>query len=249
MLDSVFALVVLAFILVTGLFSIGAYARTAPAPPQDDSSLVLGAGIRDWYIANLQPLEDRCIQWGIQPAQLSYVQLAASVVVALCYANGLLFTGGWLLLFTGSFDIVDGRVARRTNVASARGAFLDSVVDRYADALAFFGLAILFRDSWMLWVVLSALLGCLMVSYARARAESLGVDCRVGLLQRPERYVLLGFGTMFGALFDHLTGPWLRADHHYFVTAVVIVLALLSNLTALQRVVHAWRILAVSPHA
>src|SRR6185369_14595597 len=104
------------------------------------------------------------------------------------YAGGLMFAGGWLLLFAGSLDIVDGRVARRTNRGSKRGAFLDSVVDRYADALAYLGLAYFYGGTWVEWIVLGALVGSFMVSYTRARAEGLGTTCLVGLLQRPERF-------------------------------------------------------------
>ncbi|HVM95477.1 MAG TPA: CDP-alcohol phosphatidyltransferase family protein, partial [Candidatus Acidoferrales bacterium] len=179
----------------------------------------------------------------ITPAALSYTQLVSSVVVGYFYARGWLFTGGWLLLTTGSLDIVDGRVARRTSGGSKRGAFLDSVIDRYADASAFFGMALYFRDSWVLWPALFALLGGLMVSYVRARAEGLGAECKVGLLQRPERYVILGFGTIFGTLFDHIAAPWIAPSHHALLTLVIVVLAVLVNFTAIQRVVHVWRTL------
>jgi CDP-diacylglycerol--glycerol-3-phosphate 3-phosphatidyltransferase len=249
MLDSIFALAVLAFILTIALVSIGGFVRAADPATRTGGSFVLGPGMRAWYIAHLQPLEERCVEWGITPALLSYTQLAASALVGYCYARGLLFTGGWLLLVTGSLDIVDGRVARRTSGGSKRGAFLDSVIDRYADSFAVIGLAVYFRDSWVLWAALFALLGGLMVSYTRARAEGLGVDCRVGLLQRPERYVILGIGTMFGALFDHLAATWLPADEHRLVRLVIVGLAVLVNLTAAQRIVHVWRSLGEPPHA
>ncbi|MBI3783822.1 MAG: CDP-alcohol phosphatidyltransferase family protein [Deltaproteobacteria bacterium] len=241
--DSLFALAVLAFILIVGTSSIRNFLRTEGAPEAGGGSLVLGPGIRGWYVAHLQPIEERCIQWGVTPAVLSYTQLAASIVVGYLYARGWLFTGGWLLLTTGSLDIVDGRVARRTSGASKRGAFLDSVIDRYADSAAFIGLAIFFRDSWILWAALLALLGGMMVSYTRARAEGLGAECKVGLLQRPERYVLLGFGTIFGVLFDHIAAPWFAPPPHLLVALAIVVLGLLVNFTAIQRVVHVWRVL------
>jgi CDP-diacylglycerol--glycerol-3-phosphate 3-phosphatidyltransferase len=241
--DSLFALAVLAFILVAATASVRGFLRSEPTPTGTGGSLVLGPGMRSWYIAHLQPLEERCIQWGVTPAALSYTQLVSSVVVGYLYARGWLFTGGWLLLTTGSLDIVDGRVARRTSGGSKRGAFLDSVIDRYADASAFLGMAIYFRDSWVLWAALFALLGGLMVSYVRARAEGLGAECKVGLLQRPERYVILGFGTIFGVLFDHIAAPWIAPAHHLPVAFVIVVLAVLVNFTAIQRVVHVWRVL------
>jgi CDP-diacylglycerol--glycerol-3-phosphate 3-phosphatidyltransferase len=244
--DQAFALVILASIAAVALVSIGSYFRRSHELSNSPGSLVLGPRIRGWYFENLQPLEDLCVRRRIAPAFLSYTQLASGLLVGYCYAVGLLFTGGWLLLFTGTLDIIDGRVARRIDGGSARGAFLDSVIDRYADSFAFIGLAIFFRASWVLWVVLFALLGSLLVSYARARAEGLGAQCRVGLLQRPERYVILGFGTIFGALFERITGPWLPGQHYSCTILSLLLIAALSHCTALQRVIHVWRALGAA---
>jgi CDP-diacylglycerol--glycerol-3-phosphate 3-phosphatidyltransferase len=245
--EQAFASALFIFILATAIVSIRAYLLRPHDLAEVRGSIVLSPGIRGWYFENLQPFEDYFVRWGVRPAFLSYTQLAGSVLVTLSYAGGLVFTGGWLLLCTGTLDIIDGRVARRTNSGSARGAFLDSVVDRYADSLAYLGLAIFFRNSWVLWVVLFAFLGSLMVSYVRARAEGLGVQCKIGLLQRPERYVILGFGSIFGALIEHMT-PWLHAPHYWLVILTVAVLAILSNASAVQRVVHVLQILEEQPH-
>lgn len=245
--DQALALAVLGCIGAVIVFSIAAYFRRPHDLTGVSGSAVLGSGIRGWYFENLRPFEELCVRWNIQPAFLSYLQLASSVVVAYCFARGFLLTGGWLLLFTGTLDIIDGRVARRVNTASARGAFLDSVIDRYADSLAFLGFAVFFRGSWVLWAVLFALIGCLMVSYARARGEGLGVPCHVGLLQRPERYVILGFGTIFGTLLEHITGPWVAGQPYLLVVATIVGLAMLVNFTALQRVAYIWRQLGAPP--
>ena len=241
--DPVFALLIFLLIGAIAFFSIGSYLRRPRDGAVVHGSVILGPGIRGWYFENLLPFEELCVRWRIQPAFLSYAQLAGSVVVAYCYASGQLFTGGWLLLFTGTLDIIDGRVARRLNGGSARGAFLDSIIDRYADSCAYLGLAIFFRDAWVLWAALLALVGSLMVSYARARAEALGAECRVGLLQRPERYVILGFGTIFGALFAHATAPWLSGGRYALVVLTILFLAVVVNVTAVQRAFYAWRVL------
>jgi CDP-diacylglycerol--glycerol-3-phosphate 3-phosphatidyltransferase len=247
-LEQAFALALLVFILATAIVSIGDYLRRPHDLTGVNGSVVLGPGIRGWYIDNLAPFEEFCVRRNVAPAYLSYAQLAGSVLVTVCYARGLVFTAGWLLLCTGTLDIIDGRVARRTNTGSARGAFLDSVVDRYADSLAYLGLAIFFRNSWVLWVVLFAFLGGLMVSYVRARAEGLGAQCTVGMLQRPERYVILGFGCIFGALVEHMT-PWLHAPHYWLVILTIVVLAVLNNVSAVQRVVHVLHALGERPRA
>jgi len=230
----------LVFILAVAAISITAFRRRPRGSVALEGSIVLSAGLRTWYFEQLQPIEDACARSGLKPAHLTYAQLLLSVVVAALYGFGMLFTGGWLLLCTGSLDIIDGRLARRTGSVSARGAFLDSVVDRYADALAFLGLAVFFRSSWVLWFVLLGFVGAQMVSYTRARGESLGVHSQVGALQRPERYVLLGFGTMFGALGEQIVGP--VCGQSYGLAVVVLVgLGVATNLTAVWRAVHVWR--------
>jgi CDP-diacylglycerol--glycerol-3-phosphate 3-phosphatidyltransferase len=248
MVDALFALAVLAFILVTAWVSITGFVHAPSAGVESAASRLLGGRLRGWYVAHLKPFEERCVQHGVRPSHLSVAQLVASVLVAWCYATGLLFTAGWLLMITGSFDIIDGRIARRTNSGSKQGAFLDSVVDRYADSFSFLGLAVYFRDSWVLWAALFALSGGLLVSYTRARAEGLGTDCKIGLLQRPERYVILGFGSLFGTLFDRLAAPWVDPDRHLLFAGVIVLLAILVNFTAVQRAVYVWRALGERPH-
>ncbi len=245
--DQPFALALLGSIFAIAVVSIGGYLRRPHDLTAVRGSVVLSPGIRGWYFETLEPFVELCVRWGVRPALLSYAQLAGSVLVAGFYAAGLLFTAGWLLLCTGTLDIIDGRVARRTNGGSARGAFLDSVVDRYADSIAYLGLVVFFRGSWVLWAVLFALLGGLMVSYVRARAEGLGAQCRVGLLQRPERYVILGFGTIFGSLVEHLSGSWLPLPHYWLIILTILGLAVLSNLTAVQRVLYVMQALGESP--
>jgi CDP-diacylglycerol--glycerol-3-phosphate 3-phosphatidyltransferase len=246
--DQVLALAVLIVIAVLAIVSIGGYLRRSRGLADGFGTPVLGPRIRAWYVDTLQPFEEMCVRWQIAPSFLSYTQLATSVLVAYCYTQGLLFTGGWLLLFTGSLDIIDGRVARRTGTETTRGAFLDSVIDRYADSFAYLGLASFFRASWALWAVLLTLLGSLMTSYTRARAEGLGAQCRAGWLQRPERYVILGFGTIFGVLFERIARPWLPGQHYVLIVVTLLFLAVLVNVTALQRVVHVWRALGAESH-
>jgi CDP-diacylglycerol--glycerol-3-phosphate 3-phosphatidyltransferase len=241
--DQAFALLVLILIGALAAGSIGGYLRRTREPANGFGTVILGPRIRGWYLETLHPFEERCVRWRIHPSFLSCMQLVTSLLAGYCYANGLLFVGGWLLLLTGTLDVIDGRVARRTNRASMRGAFLDSIIDRYADSFGYFGLAIFFRTSWVLWAILFALLGSLMVSYTRARAEGLGAQCRVGWLQRPERYVILGFGTIFGVLVERITEPRMLHPHHTLIILTLVFLAVAVNLTAIQRVAHVWRTL------
>lgn len=151
-------------------------------------------------------------------------------------------TAGFLVLLGGVFDLFDGTVARRTGLASSFGAFYDSTLDRLSEIVVYLGLLSLYNDyrlelgdvGMIYWIVL-AMAGSLMISYTRARAEALGIACYVGLMQRPERVILIGFAALiFGEtpMFGH-QGLVLRV--------VIIVLAILTNLTAFQRIWWVYR--------
>ena len=163
----------------------------------------------------------------VRPNQLSLCGLVASLVASLCFATNRPRIGGLLLILAGALDLLDGAVARASAQVSPFGAFLDSVLDRYSDLLVLSGVVFLFARGGRLGDVAAALLalmGTLMVSYTRARAESVGVECRVGFMERGERLLVL----IVGALLDLL------------VPAVWIV-AVGANVTAIHRIAHTWR--------
>ena len=163
----------------------------------------------------------------IRPNQLTVLGLCCSAASAAAFALDRQRWGGVLLALAGACDILDGALARASGQVSPFGAFLDSVLDRYSDLLVLAGLVFLFmRVGGAVDVVatLAALVGTVMVSYTRARAESVGVECKVGLMERGERLLLL----IAGALADLL------------VPAVWLV-AVGANATALHRILHTWR--------
>jgi CDP-diacylglycerol--glycerol-3-phosphate 3-phosphatidyltransferase len=203
---------------------------------------LLGEGVRSWFRARIEPLVDALLAAGVRADVVTGLQLAMSVISGAAYAHGWLFTAGWLLLAAGTLDVLDGSMARKGGAASARGAFVDSVVDRYGEFAVFIGLAIHFREGWPLWAVLAALFGAFMVSYTRARGEGLGVQCATGFLQRAERYVTIGGGSLIGTLAAHLACT-ASVAYGVLVTAIVAV-ALLANATALQRALAIVRRLA-----
>jgi phosphatidylglycerophosphate synthase len=147
------------------------------------------------------------------------------------YATGenqrrMFFYAGLVIIGSGFFDLVDGRVARALNRVSLFGGFFDSVVDRYSDASLFFGLLVFYaRGNRFFYVVLTALvmISAIMVSYARARAESIIGTCRVGFLERPERLVLIIIGALFNVMAPAL---W--------------VIAVLSTITVIHRITYTW---------
>jgi CDP-diacylglycerol--glycerol-3-phosphate 3-phosphatidyltransferase len=184
----------------------------------------------------VQPLALALARAGVQANWLTYLGFLLNCVVAVLVAQGWLGVGGAMFLIVNALDFLDGAVARAAGTAGAFGAFLDSVLDRYSEAVVFVGLIAWYsRQDDLLALVFAALAlsGSFMVSYCRARAEGLGMDCEVGLLQRPERIVILGIGLM---LAEYL--------HPTILVAVLVALAILTNFTAAQRMRHVSRLFA-----
>ncbi len=151
-------------------------------------------------------------------------------------------TAGLLILLGGVFDIFDGTVARRTGLASPFGAFYDSTLDRLSEIIVYLGLLSLYNDYrlelgdvGMIYAVMLAMTGSLMISYTRARAEGLGVRCEVGMMQRAERVILIGFAAL---LFGEATLLGVRG---LALRSVIIGLAVLTNATVLQRILWVYK--------
>ena len=212
-----------------------------PGGSTDGDSPLLGARLRVWYRALLSPLENLLVEWHVHADMLTYSQLVVSVLAGAAFWQGCIFLGGWLTILAGTLDVLDGGVARQGGTSGPRGALVDSLTDRYAEFATFFGLGAFFRDDWALGVVAFACFGSLMVSYTRARAEGLGLDMKMGSVQRPERYVILGFGGWVDGLAVHLTCPLLGRPTHVVLKTAVVALAALSTWTALRRARHAAR--------
>lgn len=185
-----------------------------------------------------QPVTDWLVRRRVHPNLLTTLGFVVTVVAGGFYAVDHVRTAGALVLLGGVFDVFDGRVARVGGLASKFGAFYDSTLDRISEVVVYLGLLSLYNryqadltDITMVYLILLAMAGSLMVSYTRARAEALGLDCTVGLMQRPERIVLLGGGSLlFGLMWEGKV-----------VSIVIIVVALLTNATAVQRIVWVHR--------
>jgi CDP-diacylglycerol---glycerol-3-phosphate 3-phosphatidyltransferase len=163
----------------------------------------------------------------INPNLITFIGFLITLPSAWFLARGEFFTAGWIIVISGLFDMLDGRVARITNSVTKFGAFFDSVLDRYSDMAIFIGLMIYYaRCQRMGYVGLAgiAMMGSILTSYTRARAECLIPLCKVGFLERPERLVLLIIGTFFNRM-----------------APVLWVMAIFSNLTVIHRIYFTWQ--------
>ncbi len=163
----------------------------------------------------------------IHPNVLTFLGLVINIGAAALLAAGQFRWAGAVIIGAGLFDMVDGRVARETNRVTRFGGFFDSVLDRYSDLALLVGLLVWYGSiNRPLYVVLTAVAmsGCVMVSYARARAENSIPTCKVGFMERPERVVLM----IIGALFDHMP-------------PVLWTIAVTANLTVIHRMVFTWQ--------
>ncbi len=212
----------------------------------------------------IHPFVKFLIRLGVTPNTVTTIGFVLNIGVAVIFIIGaeeaargdLSYVGlaGALILFAGVFDMIDGQVARIGNMASQYGAFYDSVMDRYSELIMFLGICYYlvahhyFLSSLFAFI---ALIGSMMVSYIRARAEGLGIECKDGLMQRPERIITIGVSALICGIVAHFIG----GDYKLFITGIpfhvfetmsiftipVAIVAVLSNYTAYTLLQHCKR--------
>jgi CDP-diacylglycerol--glycerol-3-phosphate 3-phosphatidyltransferase len=192
--------------------------------------------VKDGFVRLVGPLARALIRAGIRPNVITTVGTMIVVGSGVAFGMGHVRLGGLLLLASGVFDILDGEVARQGGMMTTFGAFYDSTLDRVGEAAVFAGLAIYFerggvpaeRQTLALAIALTGLAMSMLVSYARARAEGLGLECKVGWFERPERMVLVIVMGLAGI------GP--------VIPAGLLILTTFSFATAGQRMAHVWKL-------
>src|ERR687886_3006975 len=195
----------------------------------------------DWltsgYLRLINPVADWLVRHDVQPNTITTIGTLCSITGGVIYGAGHIKIGGWFLGVTALFDVLDGVVARRTNRSSVFGAFYDSTLDRVADGFVLGGLAVFFATRLgptsvpMVIVCILGLIGTFVTSYTRARAEALGIDAKVGLLQRPERVVLLSVPQAFFGL----------ALNGWVLALIIVVITVTAWVTVVQRVAFVYR--------
>jgi CDP-diacylglycerol--glycerol-3-phosphate 3-phosphatidyltransferase len=192
--------------------------------------------IKNGYLRLIDPVANWLVRRGVHPNTITVVGTLCTVTGGVIYGMGHIRTGGFFLGITALFDVLDGTVARRSNKSSMFGAFLDSTLDRLADGFVLGGIAVFYATSRMhgsvplMLTALLGLVGAFLTSYTRARAEALGLDAKVGLLQRPERVVLLSAPQ---ALFGLVLDGWVLA-------IIIIILTVTAWITVVQRVAYVY---------
>ena len=200
----------------------------------------LWESIKSGYLRVIEPVADLLVRWRVSPNVITTVGTLCYIVGGVIYGTGHIRTAGWFLSLTAIFDVLDGTVARRTGRSTTFGAFYDSTLDRVADGFvlgglaAFYALNVVHRSAPMVIVCLLGIIGTFLVSYTRARAEALGIDAKVGVMQRPERVVLLAAPqALFGLALDGAV-----------LAAIVVLLTVTAWMTAYQRIAYVYRVTA-----
>jgi len=201
---------------------------------------VLSNKFKESFVQTMAPFCKFLSGHGVSPNALSLAGLSLSLITGLIYASGSFFWAGAVLILAGTCDVLDGQMARLTGKISSFGAFLDSAIDRFSELFIFLGLAWHFSGlsaenpesalgSVVVLIIILALAGSFMVSYTRARAEGLGVDCKVGWMQRPERLALLIVGSLLAGF---------PVVGQFIMIGTIFIIAALSNYTAVQRIIY-----------
>lgn len=190
-------------------------------------SVSLSEKLRPAIAVFLQPIARGLLRLGITANILTLLGLLLAMGVGIVTANGQMLLGGILMLLAGPMDALDGAVARQSGIQNKFGAFLDSTCDRYAEGFVLVGLSIYglnVNDPRLVLLSFIAFWGSVLISYTRARAEGLGIECKIGLFTRLERFLLIS--------------GMLLLDQ---VLIGLIILAVLTHVTAIQRIVFVWR--------
>ncbi len=181
------------------------------------------------FLKLIEPLAQFLIGNQVHPHYITAFGFTVSIVAAVLFSEGQFLLAGIMIILAGISDILDGRLARETGRISKYGALMDSTIDRYSEVVIFLGIASYFKTVGSFTLIILAITGSFMVSYTRARAEGLGMECKIGIMQRPERMTFLALGAILGAI------PF--TDHFLMILALWLI-AILGNFTVIQRIVY-----------
>lgn len=233
-------------LLALGYFAWRVFPTLAPAsgPRRYGGSLLVPLLLVDFFYWLLDPVVAFLSRRGVTPNHVTYGSLVLSVACAVSFGTGHFMIGAWVFGLAAGCDALDGLLARHSGQTSESGAFIDSFVDRLSEGVVYLGLAYWGQGGWLTWTAVLAILGSYSVSYARARGEALGVVCKGGLMQRPERMVVLFITTLGAPYFAfYLEGTRGRPIYHLAIagTGLIAVTALFTAVSRARWIVTALR--------
>jgi CDP-diacylglycerol--glycerol-3-phosphate 3-phosphatidyltransferase len=227
-------------VVATCLLSMAVYvfrgARRDPGHDAKGTHMFFGWGdfLLHWMIWLLEPLTRLSMRLGATPNHHTYLAFALGLASGALIGAGHLQLGGWTFALSGVIDTLDGQLARKTGLISTRGDFLDGTLDRFVDVCVFLGLLVYLRETrWGPLVTAAAMGGSLIVSYTRARGEVQGVVCTGGLMQRPERVLLISVV----CILDSGLSAWRGWPTGTFVLWSVAIVAVMTLITAVHRTI------------
>jgi phosphatidylglycerophosphate synthase len=235
------------------LLTLGFFWLTYSRRPKDQNvdlkehSRFLSKFFKEYWYWLTSPFVKVMIKLRVTPNMMTVWGFLLSCVSAYFFHLGMIGAGGWFMIFGATFDMFDGLIARATGKASKSGAFFDSVMDRFSEGIVFLGLASYYRSSWVLYFVVLALVGSMMVSYTRARGEGVGVDVKTGIMQRPERIVYLGVGSIFSPLLAYLISFVIKTPFDFLTVGAILLISVLTIFSALYRIRYVIRHLDPRP--
>jgi CDP-diacylglycerol--glycerol-3-phosphate 3-phosphatidyltransferase len=191
--------------------------------------LMISMGITPNAITTAGFVGNLFAMWFFLDAAMAFEESTSDPYILICL-------GGIIILVAGLFDMMDGRLARMGNMSSTFGALWDSTLDRYSELVTLFAICLIFIKAGWFWMgvtTFAAMIGSIMVSYVRARAEGLNIECKVGLMQRPERVVVTAVVAIISGCVSDLW--WLAGG--------MILIAVLANITAFWRIIHCYKVL------
>jgi len=182
------------------------------------------------FLTVIEPIAKLLINLRVHPHIITIAGLLISILAFNFFRSGFFFYAGLMVILAGMCDVLDGRLARDTKQITKFGALMDSTIDRYSEVFMFLGLAIFFHDkqTYIVYLIILALTGSFMVSYTRARSEGLGIECKVGLMQRPERMTYLAIGSILGSI---------PKTKNIVLILTIWFIAIFANITVVQRII------------
>lgn len=216
------------------------------------SSIILNKFIREFWFWLTHPVYVFFIKFRVSPNAISILGSVVALISGVAFYFDKIALGGWIMVLGASLDMFDGRVARALNKETLAGCYIDSCMDRVSEGLTLTGIAWLYRDSLIFWIVMTVYLASQLTSYTKARGETLGVVYSGGMMQRPERIAYLGAGGILTPIFAYILFPYLGGyfnvatylDFEKLVYAAPLTfVAIMTTKTSINRIINVMKLL------